>query len=231
MFGARISLATAWGFASALVWAQAGFAQGTCELAMTVQMQSCQVANYERCADGWRITFSDGDGPFFVSDIDTETRWTQSVTLGNGEVDTLAPDAADPASFSELLSTGRDDYDFKTISSLSGFETRYAGYDLLTGGTVEIDGVTLEKSEFSMDAFDAQGNRMWTRSGTQFVSRDLRVFFGDAEMFENAEGDRAASSSAPASFAFPGDEGFGVDEPERDCGMLMTGAISLGGQS
>ena len=228
---ARLTLATVWGIASAFAWAQAGYAQGACELAMTVQMQSCQVANYERCADGWRITFSDGDGPFFVSDIDHETRWTQSVTLGNGEVDTLAPGAADPASFSDLLATGRDDYDFKTTSSMGGLETRYAGYDLLTGGSVKIDGVTLEKSEFAMEAFDAQGNLMWTRSGTQYISREYRLFFSDAEMFENAAGERAASASAPASFAFPGDEGFGATEPDLECGMLMTGEFARGGQS
>jgi hypothetical protein len=220
-----------WGVASTFAWAGAGLAQGVCELAMTVQMQSCQVANFERCGDGWRITFADGDGPFFVSDIDYETRWTQSVTLASGEIDTLAADAIDPASFSELLATGRDDYDFTTTSSLGGFETRYTGYDVLTGVTVDIDGVTLEKSEFSMDALDAQGNLMWTRSGTQFVSREMRLFFADSEVFENASGDRAASASAPASFAFPDEEGFGDTTPELECGMLMTGEFVRGGLS
>jgi hypothetical protein len=231
MFTARAILATLGGFAPAFAWASAGMAQGACELAMTVQMQSCQVANYERCGNDWRITFSDGNGPFFISEIDSETRWTQSVSLDSGEVDTLSPEAASPASFSDLLASGRDDYDFKTQSQQSGYETRYTGYDALKGGAVTIDGVALERSEFAMKAYAEDGALMWTRAGTQYVSRDMRLFFSDAEMFENAAGDKVDSAGAPASFAFPGEEGFGSETPEVDCDMLMTGDVARGGQS
>ena len=233
MFAARVLLATLGVFAPAFAWAQA-----SCELEMTVQLQSCEVANFERCGDGWRITYSDGGGPFFVSEIDNETRWTRSISLEWGDADLLSPNAADEASFSELLATGRDDYDFKTRNSASGQETRYVGYDVLAGGSVTIDGVQLERSQFAMTAYGADGAMMWSREGTQYISREMRLFFANAEVFENAEGHREQRASAPVSFAFNGEEGFGADQPELSCDMVLSaapvlnsGADLLGGHS
>ncbi|WP_376876252.1 hypothetical protein [Albirhodobacter sp. R86504] len=219
MFVARVLFVAIGVFAPAAAWAQ-----DSCKLAMTVQLQSCEVANYERCGDGWRITFSDGAGPFFISEIDNETRWIRSVSLEWGEVDSLSPDAVDEASFSELLATGRDTYDFKTRSSVSGQETRFVGYDSLANETVMVDGVSLQKSEFAMTAYGADGAVMWKRAGSQFVSREMRVFFGGTEVFENAAGGREQTTSAPVSFAFEGDEGFGAQEPELSCDMVLSQA-------
>lgn len=197
-----------------------------CEMKFTVQMHACQVANYYTCAgdapgDIW-ASLTDGSGAFFVSKVDSETRWIESISLADGEVDRLdAPASADNAAFSELLATGRDDYDFITRSS-SGEVRRYIGHDALTGESAVIDGVPLERCGFEMRIEDEAGNFVATRSGMQYISRKLRVFFGDTERFENAYGDVSDSVQGPVSFAFPGEEGFAAATPEYDCDMLMT---------
>ncbi|SOC18218.1 hypothetical protein [Rhodobacter maris] len=197
-----------------------------CTLGMTVQMHSCQVANYYTCAgdppgDQW-ISFADGEGEYFLSHIDAETRWVESVSLYSGEVDALdAAATADSASFSTLLSTGRDDYDFVTRSNM-GTAQRYIGNDTLTGQTITIDGVPLEQCRFEMQIVDAQGNRTATRKGTQLISRKMRLFFSGTESFENAYGERSTSIDTPVSFAFPGEAGFAATRPEYDCDMMLT---------
>lgn len=197
-----------------------------CTLDVTVQIHSCQVANLYRCAadpegDRW-ISYADGEGEYFLSHIDRETRWLESVDLSSGTVDRLDPDSSeDDASFSTLLAMGRDDYDFVTLSSM-GESRRYIGFDRLTGRVQTVGKVPLEQTEFELKVLDAEGNLIATRKGTQFISRQMRVFFGDRETYENAQGDSASTFEAPVSFAFPGDKGFGETKPEYDCDMMMT---------
>lgn len=197
-----------------------------CQLEMTVQLRQCTVANHYTCAanpgERW-IAYADGEGQFFTSRIDAETRWLQSISHDTGEVDLLDEGgSADHASFSALLATGRDDYDFVTESN-SGQRIRYRGYDRLTGETVTVDGVPLERCEFDLSAYDAEGNLLSRRSGLQLVSRDMRLFFADTETFEAATGETATTSQPPVIFAFPGDEGFGALDPVLDCDVLMSG--------
>lgn len=197
-----------------------------CTLGMTVQMHSCQVANVYSCAgdpegDQW-ISFADGEGEFFLSHIDRETRWVESVSLYSGEVETLdAAGSADNASFSALLSAGRDDYDFVTRSK-SGLVQRFIGHDELTGETTTIDGVPLEYCGFEMRIEDDAGNLLGQRKGMQLISREKRLFFGATESHENAYGERSTSIDTPVSFAFPGEDGFAATRPEYDCDMMMT---------
>lgn len=197
-----------------------------CEVQFTVQMHSCQVANYYTCAgdapgDIW-ASFADGEGEYFVSHTDAETRWVESIALADGEVDRLDMVAsADNASFSELLASGRDDYDFVTRSN-HGTARRYIGHDLLTGERTTIDGVPLERAGFEMRIEDNEGAYIATRSGMQYISRKLRVFFGDTERFENAFGDTSDTAQAPVTFAFPGEQGFAAATPNYDCDMMMT---------
>ena len=197
-----------------------------CDLVVTVQMRQCTVANHYTCAaapgDRW-VAYADGGGLFFTSRIDAETRWLESVSHDSGEVDWLDEGgSADHASFSALLETGRDDYDFVTESG-SGQRIRYRGFDRLTGESVTVDGVPLQRCEFDLSAHDADGNLLSRRSGMQLVSPQMRVFFGDTETFENAAGDRATTVQAPMFFAFPGDAGFGALDPILDCDVLMSG--------
>lgn len=197
-----------------------------CEVYATVQMRNCQVSQHYRCesdapGDQW-AAYLDGEGPFYLSRIDTETRWLESYDLTTGEQDTLMSEA-DPASFTTLITTGRDDYDFTTESS-TGEVRRYTGYDQLTGEKVTIGGVVLERTTFDLTARSAEGDLIWHRVGKQFVHRDWRVFWADTEEFENGFGDRETVTDTPIAVAQPGDKGFLSTEPIYDCDMQMTGA-------
>lgn len=193
-----------------------------CEIFATVQMRGCQVSQHYRCendaeGDQWSV-FLDADGPFYASRIDTETRWVESFDLIAGERDRLTTEA-DPASFTNLIMTGRDDYDFRTESD-AGVVRRYTGFDTLTGETVTIDGVTLERTKFDLTARDEEGNMIWHRVGQQLIHRDWRMFFADTEAFENALGESDDLVDTPVDFAFPGEKGFRAAEPVYDCDMM-----------
>ncbi|MGB3313318.1 MAG: hypothetical protein WBB85_02805 [Albidovulum sp.] len=195
-----------------------------CEVYATVQMRDCQVSHHYRCTadapgDQWAV-YLDGDGPFYMSRIDSETRWMQSHDLISGENDRLA-DEVDPASFTTLITTGRDDFDFHTTND-AGEEHRHSGNDILTGETVVIDGVRLERTKFDLTTRDRDGNVLWSRKGQQLVHRGWRIFFADREHFENSFGDEADVINTPVDFAFPGDKGFLTTEPIYDCDMMMT---------
>lgn len=197
-----------------------------CTLNLTVQMHECQVANYYTCAgdpagDQW-VSLADGSGEYFLSRVDRETRWVESVSLSDGEIDTLdATGSIDNASFSDLLATGRDDYDFVTRSNM-GTVRRFIGHDQLTGEAVTIDGVALERCAFEMRIEDGEGNYIGTRKGMQYISRTQRVFFADTEDYENAYGDSSSSAQGPVTFSFPGGKGFAATRPQYDCDMMMT---------
>ena len=198
-----------------------------CELEMTVQMHNCQVSNHYRCAGdapGLRtIAYADGQGVYFISQIDDETRWVESFAPDTGEIDQLdEAGSADHASFSALLAEGVDEYDFVTRTNF-GEVRRNIGTDRLTGESVVIDGVRLERIAFDLTTEDGAGNLVSRRSGRQYISRELRLFFSDTEAFENAYGDKTSTFDGPVSFAFPGDADFGEDKPKYDCDMLMTG--------
>lgn len=197
-----------------------------CTVYQTVQMHNCQVSQHYRCdgdaaGDQWSVFFG-GEGPFYMSRIDRETRWIDSYDLMMGERDRLLEET-DPASFSTLIETGRDSYDFTTKSD-SGEIRRYRGYDELTGETVVIDGVTLERTRFDLTAEGADGAVVWRRQGQQLIQRDWRIFFADRETFENAEGDRSEVADTPVTFAGPGEPGFLSTRPDYDCDAMMTEA-------
>lgn len=197
-----------------------------CAVYATVQMRSCQVSQHYRCAgdaegDQW-AAYLDGDGPYYVSRIDNETRWIESWDLITGETDRLLSEA-DPASFTALLNTGRDDYDFRTESN-TGEVRRYAGHDELTGEKVVIDGVPLEVTRFDLTAYADDGAMLWRRNGVQLIHREWRIFWSDRERFANAAGDEVETISTPVKFDLPGDKGFRAAEPIYDCDMTMTDA-------
>ena len=220
-------------WAAALVLVLAGPAQAAgpftppagCEGFMTVQLKNCTVGNYFRCdadapGDSWS-TYFDGEGPYFTSKIDSETRWLQSYDHFADEWDYLDDNAAEHASFTALVETGRDDFDFTTTSE-AGETRRYVGWDRLTGTSVRIDGVPLERTEFDVNAYDAEGNWLWRRTGRQLISREWRLFLADTETFENASGEVFESSDSPIEFALPGEKGFMATRPEYGCDMMMT---------
>ncbi len=196
-----------------------------CELQMTVQNRGCTVAQHFVCvADppgDQHVIYFNAEGPSYHSQIDAETRWLRSSDLSSGLTDTLLPGAVDHASFSTLLETGRDDFDFWTESN-SGERLRHIGEDRLTGESVRIDGVDLELTEFRLRTFAAEGELLIETRGQQFISRDHGRFYGGTEQSKDWTGKVSDGDDSPVTFAFPGEAGFGATEPLFDCGMQMV---------
>lgn len=196
-----------------------------CTLEVTVQNRSCTVNQVYRCeadteGDQWSATFDEG-GLSYLSRIDAETRWMDSTTIATGLRDTLEEGATDDASFSTLLETGRDSFDFWTVSN-TGERLHHVGHDELTGETVTIDGVELERTRFSLQTFDGTGELLVEREGQQYVSRAMGRFFGGIETFRDWTGDSGETNDSPVTFSFPGERGFASTTPEFDCDMMMA---------
>ncbi|QBX35751.1 hypothetical protein E4191_14425 [Paracoccus liaowanqingii] len=196
-----------------------------CQMTMTVQNRSCTVSQYYTCSadpEGHRRSAHFGqDGLFHLSVIDAETRWIESQSTGSGLIDRLVEGAADDASFTELLETGRDEFDFETRTD-DGQSLRHQGFDILTGETVTIDGQDLERTEFQLTTRSADGEVLVERSGSQYVSREFGRFFGGIETSSDWTGARNQTNDSPVLFIFPGEAGFGSTTPQFDCDQLMT---------
>ncbi|MEM8680138.1 MAG: hypothetical protein AAGF97_12390, partial [Planctomycetota bacterium] len=85
-----------------------------------------------------------------------------------------------PASLSDLIAKGVDEYDFRTLSDEIG-TTRYVGQDTLTGRQVVIDGITLDETTYDITAYDAEGEEIWRSKGNEFINRNWRVWNQDYE--------------------------------------------------
>lgn len=196
-----------------------------CEAIVTVQQKACLVSHIFTCAtdpQGYtRRVDLDMDGMTYVGSIDSETQWIESFSPRSGSTSLLGENPRDPASFSELLETGVDTYDFTTESDVFGV-TRYVGTDRLTGETQTIDGVTLEQTEFDIRAFDSDGRQIWAAEGREFINRDWRVFLSGVRDVTDLNGSFSENDS-PVTFAFPGEAGFLASEPQYDCGAILSG--------
>lgn len=195
-----------------------------CALDMTVQHRGCKVVQHFRCeadnpGDRRSATFT-REGRSYDSRIDAETRWMESVDA-QGVVETLLPGAVDDASFTTLIGSGHDSFDFWTILN-DGQKTRFTGFDTLTGETVTIDGISLERTRFDLTGTDIQGNVLFRHHGNQYISRDFRRFFAGQEVFDNGVDPAERLDHSPTRFDFPGEPGFGSTTPEYDCDMLMA---------
>ncbi len=196
-----------------------------CTAYMTVQQKSCVVTHYYTCDQDpeghqWRADLN-LDGPYFLSQIDYETQWVLSLDLSQGTRERLALGAPDPASFTELVETGLDSFDFKTITD-AGEETQVVGYDRLTGREVIIDGVPLKESANEVTLTDAQtGELKWSAKGKEYISVKHRIFLSGISEWTTADGTSEFDSS-PVEFAFPGDRGFLSDTPKYDCNTISA---------
>lgn len=202
-----------------------------CEAYLTVQMASCTVSHHFRCAadpaDWQRRVDIDEGGITYFGAIDGQTRWMESFHPLTGHSERLAPANPDEANFDELLATGEDSWDFTTLSDEIG-PTRYVGRDRLTGETEVIDGVTLERTEFEIVAYDAEGNEIWRGAGREFISRDWRMFLAGTATYV-VDGETSESDDTPVEFIFPGEPGFLSISPKHGCGAMMSG-LPLGGR-
>ncbi|GGH54980.1 hypothetical protein GVY41_11045 [Frigidibacter albus] len=195
-----------------------------CTPSMTVQMRGCLVAHYFTCegdapGDQWD-TLYDADGPFFSAKVDSEFQWIESWEFSPPQRTVLEEPSRDAASFSGLLETGEDTYDFSTLSE-DGYRRSYVGVDRLTGESAVIDGIELEVTEFEIEEKTDTGEVVARRWGNQYVHRDWRLFFSGRETFENPEG-RLPTDNTPVDFIFPGEPGYLSTVPLFGCDELMS---------
>lgn len=196
-----------------------------CTAKMTVQMRGCLVAHYYTCAGDapgeQGDTLYDSDGPYFTSRVDAEYQWIESHEI-DPPLTILLDSSRDPASFSALIGTGEDRYDFTTRDE-TGRRLNYEGFDRLTGRTQTIDGIPLEVTEFEMTETDETGTVTARRWGNQFIHRDWRLFFSGAEMWEGTAG-VLPTDNTPVLFIFPDEPGYLSTVPLFDCTELMSRA-------
>ncbi|MCX7646363.1 MAG: hypothetical protein N2Z62_13860 [Rhodobacteraceae bacterium] len=196
-----------------------------CEAFLTVQTRSCKVSNHYTCAadapgDQWRVDFG-LNGPFFRSRIDREAQWVESHE-SDGTVDLLEPDPPDPASFSELLATGRDTFEFSTLKS-NGIRENVKGYDQLTGQSVTIDGVTLMRTRYEVRATTDDGRMIWHARGNEYLHPEWRMFLSGAGQMDLGEG-FLPQDFTPVEFIFPGEPDFLTTVPRYDCEAVTASA-------
>lgn len=195
-----------------------------CTAYVTVQMKNCSVSHHFTCAgdpEGYQKRVDlDESGMTYLGTIDAETQWIESFQPIGGYSERLAPNPGDPASFSGLLATGIDTFDFRTDSDEVG-QTHFIGQDRLTGNTVTIDGVTLEETEYTLRALDGTGTEMWRSAGHEYISRDWRMFLsGKATVTTPTES--WESDDTPVEFIFPGEPGFLSANPKHGCGAVIS---------
>ncbi len=196
-----------------------------CEVHLTVQSRQCRVSNHYTCAgdpkgDQWRVDL-DQEGAFFFSRINAEAEWVESFGMEVGSRQTLAPGAKDPASFSALLDSGYDSYDF-WLEHEDGSRTHVTGHDRLTGESSVIDGITLPQTSFEFLEVDEYGNTVRQSRGQEFIHPEWRRFFSGPSEFLDVSGDFLPLDGSPVEFIFPGEPGFAASQPLFDCDPMMS---------
>ena len=195
-----------------------------CTAYLTIQMASCTVSHHFTCEgdpEGWqRRVDMDEEGVTYFGAIDDQTQWMESHHVLSQHSEMLAPNPADPAEFDKLLSTGEDRWDFTTNSPEIG-PTRYVGYDKLTGGTATIDGVTLDRTEYGITAYAADGSEVWRGTGSEYVSRDWRMFISGVSSIVVGE-EVEEVDDTPVEFILPDEPGFLSVSPKHGCGEVMS---------
>ena len=196
-----------------------------CTTFMTVQSKGCRVSNHYTCeadpaGDQWRADY-DQEGVYFLSRIDSEAQWVESIEIDPPSRQTLDPNPADPASFSDLLATGNDSYIFG-LSKDTGDRTRVRGADRLTGKQVVIDGITLQQTEFNFTETDTSGNVLRRSRGNEYIHPEWRLFFSGPSQWDGGDGTYLPIDGSPVQFIFPGEPGFASTQPLFDCDAVMS---------
>jgi hypothetical protein len=196
-----------------------------CETYLTVQSRQCSVSNHYRCAadapgDSWRVDF-DQEGRFFEAKTDRETQWIESREFNPSNVQTLDPNPADPASFSTLLASGFDSFDFN-LSHSNGEHSHVTGSDRLTGESVVIDDVELQETEFEYTETDMSGNILRQGRGHEYIHPGWRKFFSGPSEIYAGDDTWLPMDSSPKLFINPGEPGFGATQPLFDCDPVLS---------
>ena len=194
-----------------------------CTAYLTVQARSCMVEHLWTCAGDapglqWRGEMNQR-GLVYVGQIDAEAQWVQSFFMASGARENLISPAADPASFSNLMETGLDQFDF-TLNTSDGVD-RVVGFDRLAGQDVVIDGERLRRTEYSIRKTDANGQMIYEAEGSEFVSEvHGRFFSGTGNV---TQPDKTYSyDNSPVDFIYPGEPGFLTDTPLYGCDALAA---------
>ncbi len=200
----------------------------SCELFMTVQSRGCRVSNHFRCSanapgDQWRADF-DQEGIFFQSRINSEAEWVESLEFFPDTRQTLDTGAPDASSFTNLLASGLDTFEFG-LSKDNGERTRVTGFDRLTGRNVTIDGVTLQETEFDFTETDLDGNLMRQSNGREYIHPDWRMFFSGPSQWNGGDGQFLPLDGSPMQFIFPGEPGFAATQPIFECDEVVAGLL------
>lgn len=194
-----------------------------CEAYLTIQTASCNVSHHFICdfdAEGeQRRASMDEEGLSYVGKINAEAEWVESFHLRAGHTEQLMS-SADSMSMTDLLAGDVDTWDFTTTSDEIG-DSRYVGFDQLTGETVVIDGVTLMRTEYALTSYDGEGAEKWNSAGREFVSTEWRMFIGGTSTF-TTQGESFESDDTPVEFIFPGEDGFLSVNPKHGCGVEMS---------
>lgn len=202
----------------------------SCTAYATMQKRGCTVSHLFTCegdpAQHQRRVDLTEEGIVYLGMIDHETQWIESHHMRAGRVERLQPGPEDPASFTELVDTGLDTFDFITADD-QGFSTRFVGQDRLTGVEEVIDGVTLLQTEFQVVARDpATGDELWRTFGQEYINPEWRTFVSGLSTVVTPD-DSYDRDYRPVTFAFPGEDGFLAARPIYDCGALMSRAPAL----
>lgn len=199
-----------------------------CTPEMTVQMLGCTVSNHFTCTadapgDRWRADFGQ-NGLFFRSRINSEAEWVESFDVNPDMRKVLEQPQRDPGSMTDLLTTGKDSYDFSTLAD-DGKRQNVTGFDKLTGESVVIDGVTLQRTEYDAEAVHDDGTPAWHTRGNEYVDPLRRVFISGRGEWQGAEGgDFLPFDFSPLNFAFPGEKGFMSTTPLFGCDEVLSRA-------
>ncbi len=196
-----------------------------CAVTLTVQSRGCIVSHFYTCeadtkGDQWRADY-DGNGPFFLSRIDSNAQWLESYEFNPDTKETMDANPKDPASFSELLANGLDTFDF-SLSKSDGTHSTIKGFDKLTGKSATIDGVTLKQTEYEYSQIDNKGVVMRHSKGNEFISEQWRTFFSGHSEFEEQDKTWTPTEHAPVKFIQPGKPGFASTLPIFECDGQMS---------
>lgn len=200
-----------------------------CSAYLTIQTEACSVDHIFTCegdAEGTQRRAAIGqNGLSGYYQIDAETQWLESVDIFAQEIERLSENVTDPASISELVETGIDTYDFTTESDETG-QTRYVGFDSLTGNQVTIDDVLLDETEYNITAYDAAGDVLWQSKGNEYISQRYGMFLsGTSEV--TVDGETFTIEDHPVEFIYEGEPGFLSANPKYGCGASDASAPSL----
>jgi hypothetical protein len=194
-----------------------------CTAFLTVQSRACRVSTYYTCTqdapgDQWRADF-DQEGMFFLSRVDREGQWVESIDLNPLVRQSLDANPEDPASFSELLA-GVDTFAFN-LSRDNGENSKVRGFDRLTGQSVVIDGITLSETQFEYSETDSTGTSLRRARGTEYIHPDWRLFFAGPTEWDGGDG-YVPMDGSPVQFMSPGEPGFAATQPVFECDAILS---------